>query len=95
MKEFVVYTLLRLVLLAATFAIVAGIWAAFAGNLDWVVVLVISLVVSGLASYKLLNGPRAAFAHRVEERAARTVTAFEEMKAKEDAEQPANKGTED
>ena len=85
MKEFIIYTLLRIVLLAATFAIVAGIWAAFAGNVDLIWTIVIAMVISGVLSYRLLNGPRAAFAARVEERAARTVSAFEEMKAKEDA----------
>ena len=84
MKEFVVYTLLRLVVLAATFAIVAGLWAAFTGSVDLIWTIVIAMVISGLISYKLLNGPRAAFARRVEERAARTAAAFEEMKAKED-----------
>ena len=86
MKEFVVYTLLRLVLLLATFAIVAGLWALFTDSFDIVWPAIIAMVISGLLSYKLLNGPRAAFAARVEQRAARTVTAFEEMKAKEDHE---------
>ena len=93
MKEFVVYTLLRVVLLAGTFAIVAGIWAAFAGSVDLVWTVVIAMVISGLLSYRVLNAPRAAFAARVEERAARTVSAFEEMKAKEDAPE-AKRGTE-
>jgi len=83
-KEFAVYTLLRLVVLVATFAIVAGIWIAAAGSLNWVATVLIAFIVSGLASFKLLNRQRSAFAARVEERAARTVTAFEEMKAKED-----------
>ena len=86
MKEFVVYTLLRLVVLVATFAIVAGIWIAVAGNLDWFWTLVIAFVVSGLASYTLLNGQRAAFAARVDARAHKAAAAFEAMKAKEDEE---------
>jgi hypothetical protein len=85
-KEFVVYTLLRLVVLVATFAIIAGIWIAIAGSLNWVLAILLAFIVSGLLSFKLLNGPRTAFAARVEERAARTVNAFEEMKAKEDQE---------
>ena len=84
MKEFVVYTVLRLVVLAATFAIVTGIWALFDDSVDLIWTILIALLISGLASYKLLDRPRAAFARRVEERAARTVSAFEEMKAKED-----------
>ena len=74
-KEFAVYTLLRLVLLAGSFAMVAGIW-----------VLVIAFVVSGVASYFILNRPRERFAQRVDERARRASAAFEARKAREDAE---------
>ena len=49
----------------------------------WAVV--IAFVVSGLASYFLLNRQREAFARRVDERAQRVSSRFEEMKAKEDA----------
>lgn len=89
MKEFVVYTLLRLVVLVATFAIVAGIWIAIAGNLNWLWTLVIAFIVSGLASYTLLNGQRAAFAARVDARAHKAAAAFEALKAKEDEERQA------
>ena len=44
----------------------------------------VGAVVSGVASYYLLNRPRQALADRVEVRAARASKAFEEMKAKED-----------
>jgi ABC-type multidrug transport system fused ATPase/permease subunit len=84
-KEFVIYTLLRLVVLVATFAIVAGIWLLFADSLDWFWTIVIAFVLSGVASYPLLNRPRAAFANRVETRAERAAAAFEAMKTKEDA----------
>lgn len=83
-KEFVIYTLLRLLVLAATFAIVAGIWILVSGNLDWLWAIVIAFVVSGLVSFPLLNRPRVAFANRVEARAAKAASAFEAMKAKED-----------
>lgn len=89
MKEFVVYTLLRLVVLVATFAVVAGIWIAVAGSLDWFWSLVIAFVVSGVASYTLLNPQRAAFAARVDARAHKAAAAFEAMKAKEDEERQA------
>jgi len=88
-KEFVVYTLLRLVVLVATFAIVAGIWIAIAGNLDWLWTLVIAFIVSGLASYTVLNPQRAAFAARVDARAHKAAAAFEALKAKEDEEREA------
>lgn len=87
MKEFVVYTLLRLVVLVATFAIVAGIWILAAGNLDWFWSLVIAFLVSGLASYTVLNRQRMAFAARVDARAQKATAAFEALKAKEDAKQ--------
>jgi membrane protein implicated in regulation of membrane protease activity len=83
-REFWVYTGLRLLLFAATAAVVFGIWLAAAGaaNLMWV--LIIALVVSGIASYTLLGRQRSALAHQVDERAKRASAKFEEMKAKED-----------
>jgi uncharacterized membrane protein len=81
-KEFVVYTLLRLALLAATFAIVAGIWALADGGFPWFPVLVVAFVISGIASYFLLNPQRTAFATKVERRA---TAAVERSRSKEDA----------
>jgi hypothetical protein len=84
-KEFVVYTVLRIVLFLASFGIVVGIMAlAFGGryNLFWAVVL--AFLVSGVASYYILNRQREAFARRVETRAAKAAAAFEERKARED-----------
>jgi hypothetical protein len=49
----------------------------------WAVV--IALLLSGVASYFLLNRQRAAFAARVQERADRASAAFEARKAREDA----------
>jgi uncharacterized membrane protein YfcA len=83
-KEFVVYTGLRLLMMVATFGIVIGVWLLLADRANIFVALIVALVVSGVGSYFLLNRPRAAFARRVEERASRAVKAFEEMKAKED-----------
>ncbi|MEP9384947.1 DUF4229 domain-containing protein [Nocardioides sp. KR10-350] len=81
MKEFAVYTGLRVLVFAGTFAIVAGIWLGTSGSLNWFYALLISFVVSGIASYTLLNRQRIAFAERVDARASRTVEA---MRAKED-----------
>jgi len=84
-KDFVVYTALRALLFVATLAIVAGIWLAVAGNsINWFLALLIALVVSGGASFFLLNGQRVRFAQRVEERAARAAARFEANRAKED-----------
>lgn len=85
-KEFLVYTGLRLALFVGSFAIVFGVWAALADqvNVTWVVV--IAFVVSGIGSYFLLNRQREAFARRVEVRARAASARLEEMKAREDVE---------
>ena len=84
MKEFWIYTAMRIVLFVASLALVIGVWMMFAdeANILWAVV--IAFVLSGLASYFLLNRQREAFARRVDERAQRVTSKFEEMKAKED-----------
>ncbi len=84
MKELVVYTALRLVLLAASFAVVAGLWAAVTGDVNLFWSLVIGFVISGIGSYYVLNPQREAFARRVQERASRASARLEEMKARED-----------
>ncbi|MDP3890653.1 DUF4229 domain-containing protein [Nocardioides sp.] len=87
MKEFVVYTALRLALLFASFVVVAGGWALITGvdRVPLLPALLISFLISGVASYYLLNRPREAFARRVEHRAERAAARFEEMKSREDA----------
>lgn len=85
MKEFVVYTVLRIVLFMASFGIVVGLMAlAFDGryNLFWAIIL--AFLISGVASYFILDHQREAFARRVEARAAKASAAFEERKARED-----------
>lgn len=84
MKELLVYTALRLVLLAASFGIVAGLWIAVTGGIALFWCLVIAFVISGIGSYYVLNPQREAFARRVEERASRATARFDEMKARED-----------
>lgn len=85
MKEFVVYTALRVLLFLASFGVVAGIMALiFDGRLNLFWALILAFLVSGIASYFVLNRQRVAFARRVEERAARASAAFEERKARED-----------
>lgn len=84
MKELVVYTVLRLVLLVASFAVVAGLWAAVTGGVDVFWCLLIAFVVSGIGSYYVLNPQREAFARRVEERASLASARIEKMKARED-----------
>ena len=84
MKEFVIYTALRIGLFVASLAIVVGVWMLLADTVPILWPIVISFVVSGLASYFLLNRQRAAFARRVEHRAERMQERFEEMRSKED-----------
>jgi CHASE1-domain containing sensor protein len=83
-REFWVYTVLRLLLFAATAAVVFGVWLAVAGSANVMWVLIIALVVSGIASYLLLGQQRRRLARQVDARARRASSKFEEMKAKED-----------
>jgi len=84
-KEFVVYTAMRLVLFLASFGVVVGVMALVLDgryNLFWAVIL--AFLVSGVASYFILDRQREAFARRVESRASRASAAFEQHKARED-----------
>jgi hypothetical protein len=85
-KEFWIYTALRLALFAASVAVVGGIWLAVddSANLMWV--LIVSLCLSGVVSYFVLGRQRGALAHHVDDRARRASQRFEALKAKEDAE---------
>ena len=86
MKEFVVYTGLRLLLFAATFGIVVGVWALVDDSPNIFVAVIAAFVVSGLGSYFLLDRQREALARHVEARASRAAAAFEERRRREDAE---------
>jgi uncharacterized membrane protein len=86
-KEFLVYTTLRILLFIGMVGLVVGVWTLLDGdgevNLLWPVVIAFAL--SGIASYFLLNRQRDAFARKVEERAARATAAFDERRAREDS----------
>jgi uncharacterized membrane protein len=88
-KEFLVYTGMRILLFIGMVGLVLGVWSLLDGdgriNLLWPVVIAFAL--SGVASYFLLNRQRDAFARKVEERASRASAAFEERRAREDREQ--------
>jgi uncharacterized membrane protein len=85
-KEFLVYTGLRVLLFIGMVGLVLGVWSLLDGdgriNVLWPVVIAFAL--SGVASYFLLNRQRDAFARKVEERAARASAAFEERRGRED-----------
>lgn len=85
-KEFWIYTGMRIALFLASLVVVVGVWMLIAGEvpLGWAVVIAFAL--SGLGSYFLLNRQREAFARKVDERAQRMTSRFDEMKSKEDAE---------
>ena len=85
MKEFIVYTLLRLLMFGGTFGIVVGLWLLASGSANIFAAVVIAFVVSGIGSYFLLNPQREALARHVEARAARATKAFDERRAREDA----------
>jgi predicted Co/Zn/Cd cation transporter (cation efflux family) len=85
-KEFVVYTALRISLFLASFGIVVGITALlFDGTYNLLLSLVLAFLISGVASFFILNQQREAFAARVETRAAKAAAAFEERNAREDS----------
>jgi uncharacterized protein DUF4229 len=84
-KEFLVYTGLRLGLFVSTFVVLAGVWALVSDEdvpLIWP--LVLAMVVSGVVSAYFLKGPRERFAARIDQGAQRASAKFEEMRSKED-----------
>jgi hypothetical protein len=83
-KEFWIYTGLRIALFLGSFGIVFGIWAAISGEVPVVWAVVIAFVASGVGSYFLLERQREAFAQRVDGHAQRAAKKLEEMRSKED-----------
>lgn len=84
MKEFWVYTLLRLGLFVGSAAIVFGIWFLVTEDVPLIWVIVIAFAVSGAASYFLLERQRQEFAAKVQTRAERVSEKLEEQRSKED-----------
>jgi len=86
MREFLVYTGLRLGIFLASLLLVGGVWALVTDSDQvpalWVVVL--AFLLSGMASLFLLNPQREAFARRVASRADRAAARYEQARAKED-----------
>lgn len=83
-KEFVVYTAMRIGLFLTSLVVVIGVWGLIAEEVPVLWAVLLSFAVSGVASYYLLNRQREAFARRVEERAQRVSARLEQAKAKED-----------
>jgi hypothetical protein len=84
-KEFWIYTLLRVVLFLASLGIVVGVWFLVAGEAPVLWAVVIAFLMSGIGSYFLLNHQREALARRVQTRAEAMSAKVEEMRSKEDA----------
>ena len=87
MKEFLIYTGLRLALFAGSLGIIVGIWSVVSddGRVPLLWAMVLAFLVSGIASYFLLNAHRERFAQKVSARAERATAAFEQRRAAEDA----------
>lgn len=83
-KEFWIYTGLRVALFVGSLGIVVGIWFLIDGQVPLLWAVIIAFLLSGLGSYFLLNGPREALAQRVQTRAEAMSSKIEEMRAKED-----------
>jgi hypothetical protein len=86
-KEFLVYTGLRLALFAGSLAIIVGVWSVVSadGSVPLVWAAVLAFLVSGIASYFLLYALRERFAQKVSARAERATAAFDQRRAAEDA----------
>ena len=88
-KDFLIYTALRLGLFLLTWGAVTGAWLLNTDKAALGLTFLIAFVLSGIGSYFVLAGPRERLARHVEERAGRATAAFEERRAREDAdEQP-------
>lgn len=85
MKAFWSYTLMRIGLFLASFAVVWGVYAVVADTINLLVVVLLAGIISAVASWRLLQGPRERLAESVQARATRASERFEEMRAKEDA----------
>jgi hypothetical protein len=83
-KEFWIYTALRVGLFVGSFSVVFGIWFLLADEVPLVWCIVIAFAISGVASYFLLERQREAFAVKVEGRAGKVAEKLEESRAKED-----------
>jgi Protein of unknown function (DUF4229) len=83
-KEFWIYTGLRVLLFLASFGIVIGVWFLLADEVPILPALIIALLISGVGSYFLLSHPREQLARRVQTRAEQMTAKMDEMKSKED-----------
>jgi ABC-type bacteriocin/lantibiotic exporter with double-glycine peptidase domain len=83
-KEFVIYTAMRVLLFVTSLFVVVGVWMLITGEVPLLWAVIIAFVASGIGSYFLLNRQREAFARRVEQRAQRVSTRYEALRSRED-----------
>ncbi|WP_447643781.1 DUF4229 domain-containing protein [Nocardioides zeae] len=86
MKQFVIYTLMRLALFVVVYAVVLGVWTLVFGSgpLIQLPPLVIAMLISGIVAFVLLDEQREAFAERVDARAQRVSSSYEKSRSRED-----------
>lgn len=86
MKEFAVYTALRIGLFLVCYAVLAGIWLLLSDDRpsSFLWAFITAVVLSSLLSFKLLQGPRDRLARRVQDRADKASAALEGLRSKED-----------
>lgn len=84
-KEFWIYTLLRLVLFLGSLGIVIGVWSLIADSVLVLWAVVIAFLMSGMGSYFLLDRQREALARRVQTRAEAMTARMDQLKSKEDS----------
>lgn len=89
MKEFVVYNVMRLLLLITWVCVVIGVWVLFAGALDRnevLIGLIIAFIGSGISSWYLLAPQREALAMRLGEGASKASQKYQEARKSADEE---------
>lgn len=80
MKEFLVYNLMRVLLLASWIVIVIGTWSLISNPVPFLPAVIVALVGSGISSWFLLARQREALAHRVANRVDTTKGRYEELR---------------
>ncbi|WP_203337206.1 DUF4229 domain-containing protein [Nocardioides limicola] len=85
MKEFAIYSALRLGLMLTTFVVIAGVWLlVHPSSFNLVFAVVAAFLVSGLIALTMLDRRREEFARKIQARADRAAAKLEERRARED-----------
>ncbi len=83
-REFAVYTALRMLLFFVTYAVIGGIGVLVWGEGTLLISFLLAVVVSAVLSVKLLKRHRDAFALKVQRRAEAASAKMEERRSRED-----------